>query len=277
MDYGTVFKLDAANGYALTTLHSFGGPDGAYPYAALIADASGNLYGTTSADGDLDDGGTVFRLDAANGYALTTLHHFDGHDGAHPYAALIADASGDFFGTTYGESDGASSGHRFQARRREQLCADDSPQLRRVRRGLPARRAHRRRLGQPLRNDVRAVHRDRLQARRRERLRADHSARLQRRPRRRRPGRRGHRRRLGQPLRDDPDRRPHERRDGVPARRREQLCADDPAQLREAPTDATHLPPSSPIPRATSTERPSAAAPTIAAPSSSSTPPTATR
>ena len=114
MNYGTAFELDAANAYALTTIHSFSGPDGSYPYAALVTDASGNLYGTTFGQHDLDDEGTVFRLDAANAYSLTTLHRFDGQDGAHPYAALIADAAGDFFGTTYGESDGASLGTVFQ-------------------------------------------------------------------------------------------------------------------------------------------------------------------
>jgi uncharacterized repeat protein (TIGR03803 family) len=113
-DYGTVFKLDAANDYALTTLHNFGGPDGRYPYAAVVADAAGDLYGTTFGEHELGDEGTVFRLDAANAYALTTLHRFDGQDGAHPYAALLTDAAGDFFGTTYGESDGASFGTVFQ-------------------------------------------------------------------------------------------------------------------------------------------------------------------
>jgi uncharacterized repeat protein (TIGR03803 family) len=42
---GTVFKL-APSG-ELTTLHSFNGTDGALPYAGLIMDWAGNLYGTT--------------------------------------------------------------------------------------------------------------------------------------------------------------------------------------------------------------------------------------
>ena len=129
-DYGTVFRLDAANNYALTTLHSFGGPDGAGPRAAVIADASGNLYGTTSAGG-ASDSGTVFKLDAANGYALTTLHSFGGPDGANPAAALIADASGNLYGTTSG-SYGIRLGHRLQARNRERQHADDTPPLRRL-------------------------------------------------------------------------------------------------------------------------------------------------
>ncbi len=42
-----------------------------------MADVSGNLYGTTT-DGGPYGSGTVFRLDASNGYALTTLHEFLG-------------------------------------------------------------------------------------------------------------------------------------------------------------------------------------------------------
>jgi hypothetical protein len=34
-----------------TVLHSFGGPDGAYPVAGRSADSAGNLYGTTTSGG----------------------------------------------------------------------------------------------------------------------------------------------------------------------------------------------------------------------------------
>jgi uncharacterized repeat protein (TIGR03803 family) len=63
---GTVFKVDA-NG-AESVLHSFtGGTDGAYPYAGLVQDAAGNLYGTTIYGGGASPGGasgfgTVFKL-----------------------------------------------------------------------------------------------------------------------------------------------------------------------------------------------------------------------
>jgi uncharacterized repeat protein (TIGR03803 family) len=59
--YGTVFKL-SKTGHK-TTLHSFtGGTDGALPYAELIQDSEGNLYGTTSDDGVSGYYGTVFKL-----------------------------------------------------------------------------------------------------------------------------------------------------------------------------------------------------------------------
>ena len=111
---GTVFKLDAANSYALTTLHSFAfsdSGDGFYPQAGLIADAAGNLYGTTYGGPDIDGhyfGSTVFKLDATNEWALTTLHTFDGLDGRSPAAPVVADAAGNLYGTTY---EGGSAGY----------------------------------------------------------------------------------------------------------------------------------------------------------------------
>ena len=43
-----------------TTLVSFNGTDGAEPFAGLMADAAGDLFGTTSEYGEAD--GTVFEL-----------------------------------------------------------------------------------------------------------------------------------------------------------------------------------------------------------------------
>lgn len=96
---GTIFKLDAARGYALTRLYAFSGPDGRNPAAPLMMDSAGSLYGTTTLGGAMDSG-TVFRLDAARQYAFTSLHSFSGSDGANPAARLIADAAGNLYGTT---------------------------------------------------------------------------------------------------------------------------------------------------------------------------------
>ena len=99
---GVVFKLDK-NG-AETTLHQFKGtPDGAFPFAGLVQDASGNLYGTTSAGGDPTClCGTAFELDTSS--KETVLHNFTGSavggDGAQPLAGLVRDAKGNLFGTT---------------------------------------------------------------------------------------------------------------------------------------------------------------------------------
>ena len=57
---GTVFRLDTTG--KETVLYSFtGAPDGANPFAGLIMDKDGNLYGTTSGGGRLGYG-TVFKL-----------------------------------------------------------------------------------------------------------------------------------------------------------------------------------------------------------------------
>jgi uncharacterized repeat protein (TIGR03803 family) len=95
---GTVFQLDPSGN--LTVLHSFTGGDGSHPRAALIADAAGNLYGTTISGG-VQDAGTVFQLTPPG--TLNVLYSFTGSgDGALPWAGMIADASGNLYGTTYG-------------------------------------------------------------------------------------------------------------------------------------------------------------------------------
>lgn len=99
---GTVFKFIAG---ALTTLHSFNGTDGAWPAAGLVQGTDGNFYGTTGIGGDLtcnapDGCGTVFKITPSG--TLTTLHIFNGTDGASPSAGLIQGTDGDFYGTTWG-------------------------------------------------------------------------------------------------------------------------------------------------------------------------------
>jgi uncharacterized repeat protein (TIGR03803 family) len=94
---GTVFKLTPSR--KETILHSFGaGKDGNTPYAGLVLDAKGNLYGTTGGGG-ASGHGTVFKV-APSG-TETVLYSFSGGtDGANPVAGLILDAQGNMFGTT---------------------------------------------------------------------------------------------------------------------------------------------------------------------------------
>ncbi len=94
----------AATAFAgnLKVLHSFnGGSDGSYPVAALIADHSGNLYGTTRYGG-ANGQGTVFELTSSNGvWNETILYSFaGGNDGASPSGTLVFDAAGNLYGTT---------------------------------------------------------------------------------------------------------------------------------------------------------------------------------
>jgi uncharacterized repeat protein (TIGR03803 family) len=101
---GTIFEIArTANGYAgtLTVLVSFNDADGFAP-TSLIADAKGDLFGTTFGGG-AHGMGTVFELaKTSSGYAgtPTVLFSFDGSDGAFPVAGLTADTHGNLFGTT---------------------------------------------------------------------------------------------------------------------------------------------------------------------------------
>ncbi|MGB8887735.1 MAG: choice-of-anchor tandem repeat GloVer-containing protein [Candidatus Korobacteraceae bacterium] len=115
---GTVFELTPQEGGGWTeqVLHSFGhGTDGAGPYAGLIIDAAGNLYGTTLGGG-IHSSGTVFELTPQEGGDWTekVLHSFGhGTDGAGPYAGLIFDVAGNLYGTTF-EGGIHSSGTVFE-------------------------------------------------------------------------------------------------------------------------------------------------------------------
>jgi uncharacterized repeat protein (TIGR03803 family) len=102
LDTGTVFKLDPTG--QETVLYSFDGTvggqtDGEFPYAGLIIDSAGNLYGTTVYGGSANNG-TVFKLDTTG--HETILHNFTGAngDGGWPYASLIMDSAGNLYGTT---------------------------------------------------------------------------------------------------------------------------------------------------------------------------------
>ena len=98
-EVGTVFELARGSG-AITTLASFNGTNGASPYAGLVMDRSGNLYGTAYGGGASSDG-TVFELARGSG-AITAVASFNGTDGAKPEAGLVLDSSGNLYGTTYG-------------------------------------------------------------------------------------------------------------------------------------------------------------------------------
>src|SRR5260221_3273667 len=61
------------------------------PAAPLVADAAGNLYGTTTNGGD-HNVGCVFELSlTANGWQESTIYSFSGADGDGPASALVFD------------------------------------------------------------------------------------------------------------------------------------------------------------------------------------------
>jgi hypothetical protein len=118
---GTVFKLSPPSaggnpGWNETILMQFaaggaGNPylSGFFPYAGVIGDGSGDLFGTTSAGGSnyagSDPGGVVFEISAGGGYSV--LWNFGGtygpsgvDDAADPVSGLIMDKLGNIYGTT---------------------------------------------------------------------------------------------------------------------------------------------------------------------------------
>jgi len=111
---GTVFKLTpSGTTWKETTLHAFSqaGKDGLVPSSSLIADAAGDLYGTTRngggstrCNGIVFGCGVVFELKPvphAGTYTEIILHRFaGGNDGANPVAGLLQDGTGALFGTT---------------------------------------------------------------------------------------------------------------------------------------------------------------------------------
>jgi uncharacterized repeat protein (TIGR03803 family) len=115
-DYGVVYKLspNPDGTWTESVLHSFTGADGWFPYAGLIFDSAGNLYGTTYYGGGTGCGygcGAVYKPapNPDGTWTETVLHSFMGTDGRNPYGGLISDASGNLYGTTqYG---GASAGY----------------------------------------------------------------------------------------------------------------------------------------------------------------------
>lgn len=115
--YGTTYPSDAYNGgvtYELTlgkagtwkeqVLHAFGiGKDGSNPYAGVLVDAKGNLFGTTINGGANGFGGIVYELSRTGPktWTETILHNFGGAgDGSQPYGGLVADPVGNLYGTT---------------------------------------------------------------------------------------------------------------------------------------------------------------------------------
>ena len=210
--------------FVVTTLVSFNGANGIDPVGSLIADANGDLFGTT-AGGGANNAGTVFEIaKTATGYASTptTLVSFNGANGIDPVGSLIADANGDLFGTAGGS---VPNKRRHGVRDRQDRAPPATPStpqswsastaptvaIRRLDRRRPRRpiRYNTGRRGEQRRHGVR----DR-QDRHRLRQHPHHPGQLQRRQ-RHRPGRQPDRRRQRRPVRHDSRGRREQRRHGV--------------------------------------------------------------
>ena len=90
---GTVFQLArAGSGWTENVLYSFaGGVDGQNPYASLIRDSAGNLYGTTSS--------AAYELSpSSGGWTFSVIYNIG--SGVGYCSSLAMDASGNLYGTT---------------------------------------------------------------------------------------------------------------------------------------------------------------------------------
>ncbi|MGA9681688.1 MAG: choice-of-anchor tandem repeat GloVer-containing protein, partial [Candidatus Sulfotelmatobacter sp.] len=110
---GSLFELTprSPGAWGMSLLYVFPFTDGQWPSSGLVADAAGNLYGTTQYGGT-SNLGMVFELSpTATGWKKSTLYNFNSAAGG-TYASagaspLTADGKGNFFGTT--ELGGVSS------------------------------------------------------------------------------------------------------------------------------------------------------------------------
>jgi uncharacterized repeat protein (TIGR03803 family) len=99
---GSVFEIAKGSG-TITTLFGFYytrglAPDGVCPYGGVTLDSQGDIYGTTTDGGPLNNG-TVFEINAET-HAFTTLASFNSQDGDVTRDTLTLDASGNLYGTT---------------------------------------------------------------------------------------------------------------------------------------------------------------------------------
>lgn len=99
--------VSVAAAQAFTTLHVFTNtPDGFYPYAGVVTDASGSLFGTT-AHGGAEGGGLVYELsppvEGETVWTETMLYSFGygATPAGVPYAPVWFGTAGDLLGSTF--------------------------------------------------------------------------------------------------------------------------------------------------------------------------------
>ena len=96
---GAVYKASRdGSGWIETYVYSFAGEtDGEEPFAGVISDSEGNVFGTTGYGG-LNSSGVVFELSPLNGsYNYSVLYNFSGGFGSR--GRLIMDTAGNLYGS----------------------------------------------------------------------------------------------------------------------------------------------------------------------------------
>jgi uncharacterized repeat protein (TIGR03803 family) len=107
---GTVFKITPAG--KVTFLYKFDQTHGAAPWAALVQASDGNFYGTTSAGGDSNGDGVIFKISPQGKFTL--LYALNGSvDGKQPSAGLaqVTDGKGNTIALYGATQAGGSKGY----------------------------------------------------------------------------------------------------------------------------------------------------------------------
>jgi uncharacterized repeat protein (TIGR03803 family) len=109
--WGAVFEIFPSSGIC-RVFHAFNptGGDGGSPYAGLVQDSNGNLFGTTYIGGS-NNWGTVFMVTPPLGIYRVLYSFTGGADGARPVGGLVRDTVGNLYGTTlwYGTNGGGTA------------------------------------------------------------------------------------------------------------------------------------------------------------------------
>ncbi len=100
-NFGVLYKLiNGTKGWSQSVLGSFSAHSGESPFAGVVFDKAGNIFGTTSYAG-FYGGGTVYELTkSGKTYVPRIVFSFNGEDGGEPLASLIVDSAGYLYGTT---------------------------------------------------------------------------------------------------------------------------------------------------------------------------------
>ncbi len=119
---GTIYKIRQVQGgaWTLKVIHAFtGGADGATGSAGRMILRNGHLYGAATTGGTYGSG-VVFELTprGVGEWDFRTIYSFRGQpDGSFPYGALLFDASGNIYGTTYyGGANGIGAVYKLSRR-----------------------------------------------------------------------------------------------------------------------------------------------------------------
>jgi len=101
---GEVWKLNTSGQETLLHVFAGGAFDGSFPYAGVLLDTQGNVYGDTQTGG-ASGFGVLYKVSKTG--TLTLLHSFSSSDGEYPVGGVLRDAKGILYGTT---NEGGSGG-----------------------------------------------------------------------------------------------------------------------------------------------------------------------